>query len=80
MNDPDTPARSAIREALAAIEDAEAAGNADGQELDNEHILEIVSAQRDRWLSAAADSRRAGAIQQAEEMESEAAALDAFLC
>lgn len=80
MNDPDTPARSAIREALAAIEDAEAAGNADGQELDNEHILEIVSAQRDQWLSAAADSRRAGAVQQAEEMEFEAAALDAFLC
>lgn len=103
MKDRDTPARNAIRAALAAIENAEAvadpqtlnatesphiagarigvgAGEADRKELDDERILEIVSSQRDEWLAAAADSRRAGAIQRAEEMEAEAAALDAFLC
>lgn len=83
MNDRDDPARSAIREALAAIETAEAVadpGQSDRRELDDEHILEIVTAERDAWLTSAADARREGNVRQAEEMEAEAAALDAFLC
>jgi len=100
----DTPARNAIRSALAAIENAEAAtvpdetgmvvtsvhvaGAAAGLgaaeverlELDDEHILEIVSAERDDRLAAATEYRSRGQEQRASELEAEAAALDAFLC
>ena len=99
----DTPARNAIRSALAAIENAEAVAPAEQSpliagehvagasvgvgatesapaELDNEHILEIVTSERDDRLRAAADYRQAGATEQAERLEAEAAALDAFLC
>lgn len=98
-----TPARDAIRSALAAIENAEAvtqndqgpgttsqqiAGAAVGvgsteanrAELDDEHILELVTAEREERLTAAAEYRQAGAIDRAERLEAEAAALDAFLC
>ena len=103
MKAEDTPARSAIRSALAAIENAEAvpsaeqpllaegehvAGasvgvgvvDADRAELDTEHILEIVTTERDERLEAAADYRKAGADDRAERLEAEATALDAFLC
>jgi uncharacterized protein len=100
----DTPARNAIRSALAAIENAEAvvvepvdglavtsenvAGTAVGvgaaeaqrRELDEDHTLEIVSAERDERLAAAAEYRARGEADRAAELESEAAALDAFLC
>jgi len=99
-----TPARNAIRSALAAIENAEATTVPDGagvvatsehvagaaaglgaaeverRELDDEHILEIVSAERDDRLAAATDYRSRGQEQRASELEAEAAALDAFLC
>jgi uncharacterized protein YqeY len=104
MKDGDTPGRTAIRSALAAIENAEAVtvpaaeptsltGNeyvagsvgvgvaeAERRELDAEHILEIVSAERDERLAAAAEYRSHGRVEEAERLESEAAALDAFLC
>ncbi len=100
----DTPARNAIRSALAAIENAEAvsvepaagavatsehvagtaiglgAAEAERRELDEDHSLEIVSAERDERLAAAADYRARGEQQRAAELEAEAAALDAFLC
>lgn len=99
----DTPARNAIRSALAAIENAEAVEStpdgpvADGPhvagasvgvgvtevhraELDDEHILELVTAERDERLAAAADYRRSGALDRAERLGAEAAALDSFLC
>ncbi|MFT3969808.1 MAG: hypothetical protein QM695_05875 [Micropruina sp.] len=100
----DTPARNAIRSALAAIENAEAvsvepaagavvtsehvagaaigvgAAEAERRELDEDHSLEIVSAERDERLAAAADYRVRGEEQRAAELEAEAAALDAFLC
>lgn len=100
----DTPARNAIRSALAAIENAEAvavepdagpaatsehvagtavglgAAEAERRELDEDHSLEIVSAERDERLAAAADYRAQGEQQRAAELEAEAAALDAFLC
>ncbi len=100
----DTPARNAIRSALAAIENAEAVvpeatsgtsmtsehvagtavgvgvAEADRRELDEDHTLEIVSAERDERLAAAADYRARGEEQRAAELEAEAAALDAFLC
>lgn len=101
----DTPARNAIRSALAAIENAEAvsaepaadglvvtsehvAGSAVGvgvaeaerRELDEDHTLEIVSAERDERLATAAEYRARGQHDRAAELEAEAAALDAFLC
>lgn len=101
----DTPARNAIRSALAAIENAEAvpadaaadgaiaggehiAGAAVGvgvaeaprRELDEDHSLEIVSAERDERLAAAAEYRGRGDDDRAGQLEAEAAALDAFLC
>lgn len=100
----DTPARNAIRSALAAIENAEAvapervggpsatsehiagatvgvgAAEVDRRELDEDHTLEIVSAERDERLAVAADYRARGEEQRAAELEAEAAALDAFLC
>ncbi|MFT4295783.1 MAG: hypothetical protein QM582_10270 [Micropruina sp.] len=100
----DTPARNAIRSALAAIENAEAVGveptddatagsehvagsavgvgaaEAQRRELDEDHTLEIVSAERDERLAAAADYRARGQEARAAELEAEAAALDAFLC
>lgn len=99
----DTPARTAIRSALAAIENAEAvtvetsgpnlatsehvaggtvgvgAAEASRLELDDERILEIVSAERDERLAAAAEYRTAGREAEAATLEAEAAALDAFL-
>ena len=101
----DGPARTAIRSALAAIENAEAAGVEPGEldsligspqvagatagvgaaealrhELSESEILEIVSAERDERLQSAADYRRLGKDDEAERLEAEAAALDAFLC
>lgn len=103
MKSRDTPARNAIRSALAAIENAEAVqaggpspvvtsahvagtsvglGSAEAErlELDAEHILEIVTAEREERLAAAEDYRTKGVTEQAERLEAEAAALDAFLC
>ncbi len=82
MNARDTPARDAIRSTLAAIENAEAVGtNEPGRpELDEEHSLEIVSAERDERLAAAAEYRGRGEHDRASRLEAEAAALDAFLC
>jgi uncharacterized protein YqeY len=77
MNSQDTPARDALRLALAAVENAEAVSST---ELDDEHILEIVTTERNERLAAADDYRKAGAVEQAEQLEAEAAALDAFLC
>ena len=76
MTADDTPVRNAIRSALAAIEDAETPL----AELDEDHSLEIVSAERDERLAAAAEYRARGEADRAAELESEAAALDAFLC
>ena len=56
------------------------AAEAPRRELDEEHALEIVSAERDERLSAAAELRAAGQEQRAADLEAEAAALDAFLC
>lgn len=81
METRDTPARNAIRSALAAIENAEAATvEARRRELDEDHSLEIVSAERDERLAAAAEYRARGEHDRAAELEAEAAALDAFLC
>lgn len=103
MKAKDTPARNAIRSALAAIENAEAvapaehdpvatsahvsstlvglgAGDGARRELADERILEIVTSERDERLAAATDYRKTGVIGQAERLEAEAAALDAFLC
>lgn len=78
----DTPVRNAIRSALAAIENAEDAAGAAAQrrELDEDHTLEIVSAERDERLASAAQYRALGQEERAAELEAEAAALDAFLC
>lgn len=56
------------------------AAEAQRQELDEEQILEIVSAERDERLTAAAELRAAGREERAADLEAEAAALDAFLC
>lgn len=50
------------------------------RELDEDEMLEIVSAERDERLSAAAELRAAGRADRAADLEAEAAALDAFLC
>ena len=56
------------------------AAEAERRELDEEQALEIVSAERDERLSAAAELRAAGRGDRAADLEAEAAALDAFLC
>lgn len=77
----DTPTRNAIRSALAAIENAEAVTVEPRlRELDEDHTLEIVSAERDERLAAAAQHRALGQDDRAAELEAEAAALAAFLC
>ena len=56
------------------------AAEAQRRELDEDHTLEIVSAERDERLAAAAESRARGEHDLAAALEAEAAALDAFLC
>ena len=57
-------------------------GDAEAQprELDEEQILEIVSSERNERLVTAAELRALGQEARATELETEAAALDAFLC
>lgn len=50
------------------------------RELDEEQILEIVSSERNERLVTAAELRALGQHERATELETEAAALDAFLC
>lgn len=56
------------------------AAEAQRRELDEDETLEIVSAERDERLAAAAALRAAGREDRAAELEAEASALDAFLC
>ena len=56
------------------------AAEAQRRELDEEKILEIVSSERNERLMAAAELRALGQHDRATELETEAAALDAFLC
>lgn len=56
------------------------AAEAQRRELDEEQILEIVSAERNDRLVSAAELRALGQHDRATELETEAAALDAFLC
>lgn len=56
------------------------AAEAQRRELDEEQILEIVSSERNERLVTAAELRALGQEARATELETEAAALDAFLC
>jgi uncharacterized protein YqeY len=73
-------APAATSEHIAAAAVGVGAAEVPRRELDEEHALEIVSAERDERLSAAAELRAAGQEQRAADLEAEAAALDAFLC
>ncbi|MBK8445739.1 MAG: hypothetical protein IPL41_03260 [Micropruina sp.] len=73
-----TPTATSVHVAGAAV--GVGAAEAQRHELDEEQTLEIVSAERDERLAAAAQYRASGQDQRAAELEAEALALDSFLC
>lgn len=76
----DSPHITATSEHVAGAAIGVGAAEGRRRELDEDETLEIVSAERDERLAAAAELRAAGRADRAAELEAEAATLDAFLC
>lgn len=72
--------RAATSEHIAGAVVGLGAAEVQRRELTEEQTLEIVSAERDERLAAAAQYRAAGQAERAAQLEAEALALDSFLC